>query len=88
MITPNAPHWPKVRMGRSGGWAAFLRKAISRIGERNVGQKKNWRGIPTICGRCRVFSNHSHRSNLGAGGRVGIGNGKSTRAGLGSSGVA
>ena len=66
MITPNAPHWPKVRMGRSGGGAAFLRKAISRIGERNV--EEEWDGnTNNICGWCRVFSNRSHRSNLGGG---------------------
>ena len=48
---------PKVRMGScSVGGAAFLRKAISRIGERNVGQKKNWRGIPTIYADDVVYS--------------------------------
>ena len=60
------PHWPKVGMGRSGGGAAFLRKAISRIGERNV--EEEWDGnTNNICGWCRVFSNRSHRSNLGGG---------------------
>ena len=83
------PHRPKVRMGRSGGGAAFLRKAISRIGERNVvGQKKNGTGIPTIYADDVVYSQIAATDQIWAEGRVGIGNGESTRAGLGSAVVA
>ena len=86
MITPNAPTGPKLGWGGRAAGLLFSERPSAALEKETW--KKNGTGIPTIYADDVVYSQIAATDQIWAEGRVGIGNGESTRAGLGSAVVA